>query len=144
MHTAERVCAAVLSATALDLDEALDAVASEECGAVVSFSGVIRNHDAGKEVSRLSYSAHPTAQSVIAALADAAADAHPEVRLWVGHRIGDMEIGDAALVCAVAAAHRGAAFAACADLVERVKAEVPIWKEQFFADGTVEWVGAGQ
>ena len=55
-----------------------------------------------------------------------------------------LEIGDPALVCAVSAAHRGQAFSVCAELVDRIKAQVPIWKEQFFADGTVEWVGAGE
>ena len=66
------------------------------------------------------------------------------VRIWAAHRIGMLEIGDPALVCAVSAAHRGQAFAVCAELVDRIKAQVPIWKEQFFADGTVEWVGAGE
>jgi molybdopterin synthase catalytic subunit len=65
------------------------------------------------------------------------------VRIWAAHRIGMLEIGDPALVCAVSAAHRGQAFAVCSELVDRIKEQVPIWKEQFFSDGTVEWVGAG-
>jgi molybdopterin synthase catalytic subunit len=65
------------------------------------------------------------------------------VRIWAAHRIGLLEIGDPALVCAVSAAHRGQAFAVCSELVDRIKEQVPIWKEQFFSDGTVEWVGAG-
>jgi molybdopterin synthase catalytic subunit len=65
------------------------------------------------------------------------------VRVWAAHRIGMLEIGDPALVCAVSAAHRGQAFAVCSELVDRIKEQVPIWKEQFFSDGTVEWVGAG-
>ena len=65
------------------------------------------------------------------------------MRIWAAHRIGMLEIGDPALVCAVSAAHRGQAFAVCSELVDRIKEQVPIWKEQFFADGTVEWVGAG-
>jgi molybdopterin synthase catalytic subunit len=150
MHTSERpetvnttgaVPAAIVSEEPLSLDTAVAAVESDTCGAVVSFSGVIRNHDGGRQVDRLSYSSHPTAGDIIAALAKDVAAAHPDVQLWVGHRIGDLRIGDSALVCAAAAPHRKEAFDACSILVERVKAEVPIWKEQFFSDGTVEWVG---
>jgi molybdopterin synthase catalytic subunit len=65
------------------------------------------------------------------------------VRIWAAHRVGMLEIGDPALVCAVSASHRGQAFEVCSGLVDRIKAQVPIWKEQFFSDGTVEWVGAG-
>ncbi|MDP9981339.1 molybdopterin synthase catalytic subunit [Pseudarthrobacter oxydans] len=155
---------AVLSADPISVDQAIAAVESDTAGAVVSFSGVVRNHDGGKPVQRLSYSAHPTAHQVMAdvvaqLVAEQAAagsggtaagtagetgsvPAQP-VRIWVAHRIGMLEIGDPALVCAVSAAHRGQAFAVCSELVDRVKAQVPIWKEQFFTDGTVEWVGAG-
>ncbi|MDQ0617788.1 molybdenum cofactor biosynthesis protein MoaE [Arthrobacter globiformis] len=158
------VVTAVLSAEPISVDQAIAAVESETAGAVVSFSGVVRNHDGGKPVDRLSYSAHPTARRVlddvvaqlVAEQAAAAgtegagpdgaggAGAAPPVRIWVAHRVGPLEIGDPALVCAVAAAHRGQAFAVCSELVDRVKAQVPIWKEQFFSDGTVEWVGAGE
>lgn len=150
---------AVLSAEPISVDQALAAVESDTAGAVVSFSGVVRNHDGGKPVQRLSYSAHPTAHQVMADVVaqlvaeqaagsggtagePGSAPARP-VRIWVAHRIGMLEIGDPALVCAVSAAHRGQAFAVCSELVDRVKAQVPIWKEQFFTDGTVEWVGAG-
>ncbi|MDQ0864204.1 molybdenum cofactor biosynthesis protein MoaE [Arthrobacter globiformis] len=147
------VVTAVLSSEPISVDQAIAAVESETAGAVVSFSGVVRNHDGGKPVDRLSYSAHPTARKVlddvvaqlVAEQAQAAgADAVPPVRIWVAHRVGPLEIGDPALVCAVSAAHRGQAFAVCSELVDRVKAQVPIWKEQFFSDGTVEWVGAGE
>ncbi len=145
---------AVLSAEPISADQAVAAVESDSAGAVVSFSGVVRNHDGGKPVQRLSYSAHPTAHQVmadvVAALvaeqavsAEADGQARP-VRIWVAHRIGMLEIGDPALVCAVSAAHRGQAFAVCSELVDRIKAHVPVWKEQFFTDGTVEWVGAGE
>ena len=155
---------AVLSAEPISVDQAIAAVESDTAGAVVSFSGVVRNHDGGKPVWRLSYSAHPTAHRVMAdvvaqlaaeqaaeeAAEEAAGTAGPgagpaqPVRIWVAHRIGMLEIGDPALVCAVSAAHRGQAFAVCSELVDRVKAQVPVWKEQFFTDGTVEWVGAGE
>ena len=158
---------AVLSAEPISVEQAIAAVESDTAGAVVSFSGVVRNHDGGKQVSRLSYSAHPTAHQVMAdvvaglvaehsvpaggqapgspgAGAEGAGERQQPVRIWAAHRIGMLEIGDPALVCAVSAAHRGQAFEVCAELVDRIKAQVPIWKEQFFADGTVEWVGAGE
>ena len=149
---------AVLSAEPLSVDQAIAAVESDTAGAVVSFSGVVRNHDGGRAVERLSYSAHPTAHQVMAdvvaslaaeqAAAGEAAGAPGvtggAVRIWAAHRIGMLRIGDPALVCAVSAPHRGQAFEVCSELVDRIKAQVPIWKEQFFDDGTVEWVGAGQ
>lgn len=143
---------AVLSAEPISVGEAIAAVESDTAGAVVSFSGVVRNHDGGKPVRRLSYTAHPTAHQAMADVvaqlaaehAPAAADgAAQPVRIWAAHRIGMLQIGDPALVCAVSAAHRGQAFAVCCELVDRIKDQVPVWKEQFFADGTVEWVGAG-
>ncbi|NWL12763.1 molybdenum cofactor biosynthesis protein MoaE [Paenarthrobacter nitroguajacolicus] len=143
------VVSAVLSAEPISVDQAIRAVESDTAGAVVSFSGVVRNHDGGKAVDRLSYSAHPTANQVMSdvvaqLVSEHSGEAAQPVRIWAAHRIGMLEIGDPALVCAVAAAHRGQAFAVCAELVDRVKEQVPIWKEQFFTDGTVEWVGAGE
>jgi molybdopterin synthase catalytic subunit len=150
---------AVLSAEPISVDQAIAAVESDTAGAVVSFSGVVRNHDAGKAVDRLSYSAHPTAHQVMADVVatlvaehsggfasgeSASGESAQPVKIWAAHRIGDLEIGDPALVCAVSAAHRGQAFAVCSELVDRIKEQVPIWKEQFFSDGTVEWVGAGE
>jgi molybdopterin synthase catalytic subunit len=141
---------AVLSAEPISVDQAIAAVESDTAGAVVSFSGVVRNHDGGKAVERLSYSAHPTAHQVMADVVARLVAEHSgdgsstqPVRIWAAHRIGMLEIGDPALVCAVSAAHRGQAFAVCSELVDRIKEQVPIWKEQFFSDGTVEWVGAG-
>jgi len=176
-ETGFEIVHAVLSAEPISVEQAIAAVESDTAGAVVSFSGVVRNHDGGKQVSRLSYSAHPTAHQVMADVVaglvaehsapagdgeshgapdssdsgdsgdysdTGAGEQQQPVRIWAAHRIGMLEIGDPALVCAVSAAHRGQAFAVCAELVDRIKAQVPIWKEQFFADGTVEWVGAGE
>ena len=148
------VVSAVLSAEPISVDQAIAAVEGDTAGAVVSFSGVVRNHDGGKAVERLSYSAHPTAHQVMAdvvaqlvaeqnAGGGAGEDGGKPVRIWAAHRMGMLQIGDPALVCAVSAAHRGQAFAVCSELVDRIKEQVPIWKEQFFSDGTVEWVGAG-
>ena len=150
MATNIDVVAALLSAEPISVETAMAAVESETAGAVVTFSGVVRNHDGGAQVARLSYSAHPLAlgvlNTVVASLIDGTSMADPSghsVRIWVAHRVGPLEIGEPALVCAVASSHRAQAFELCAALVERIKAEVPIWKEQFFTDGSVEWVGAG-
>jgi molybdopterin synthase catalytic subunit len=116
------------------------AVADKAAGAVVSFAGVVRDHDGGREVTELEYVGHPTAPDLIAEIAAEFA-ARPEVQaVAVSHRVGLLAIGDVALACAVSAAHRGQAFAACAELVDEVKARLPIWKRQVFTDGAEEWV----
>ncbi|UWX98134.1 molybdenum cofactor biosynthesis protein MoaE [Arthrobacter zhaoxinii] len=140
MNTSEVILAAV-SAEPLSSTEAERAAWSPDCGAVVLFSGIVRNHDDGKSVTALGYSAHPTAAAVLSEVAAGIAAKYDGIRIWVAHRTGDLQIGDAALVAAVASAHRGTAFAACTDLVDTVKANVPIWKEQGFTDGSTEWVG---
>jgi molybdopterin synthase catalytic subunit len=124
----------------LDLAAHEAAVAGPRAGAVVSFQGVVRDHDHGRAVAKLEYEGHPTAEAVLREVAaEIAAD--PDVyAVAVSHRVGPLEIGDAALVAAVSTAHRAAAFAACARLVDEVKARLPIWKHQIFTDGTDEWV----
>ncbi|TYC99114.1 molybdenum cofactor biosynthesis protein MoaE [Arthrobacter echini] len=143
MTTGEVVHAAV-AAEAITPEEAHTGVDSPHCGAIVGFSGVVRDHDGGRGVTSLSYSAHPSAERVIREVAEEIASRHDGIRIWVAHRVGPLAIGDQALVAAVGAAHRGEAFRACSDLVDLVKERVPVWKEQFFSDGTVEWVGIGQ
>ena len=102
---------------------------------------MIRDHDHGREVLRLEYSAHPSAPDVLAAVVAEVAEQSAGVRaVAASHRIGVLEIGEAALVVAVAADHRQAAFSTCAELVDAIKARLPVWKRQFFADGTDEWV----
>ncbi|WP_394215654.1 molybdenum cofactor biosynthesis protein MoaE [Brachybacterium vulturis] len=118
------------------------AVTDPRCGAVVTFDGVVRDHDGGRGVDRLEYSAHPSAGEIIDAVAREIADRYPDTLVAVAHRHGPLVIGDSALVCAVAAPHRKQAFAACDDLVDTVKQQVPIWKHQIFDDGGTEWVGA--
>lgn len=124
----------------LDLAAHEAAVAERRAGAVVSFQGVVRDHDHGRSVTKLEYEGHPSAEAVLREVA-AEICADPEVyAVAVSHRVGPLEIGDAALVAAVSTAHRAAAFAACARLVDEVKARLPIWKHQIFSDGTDEWV----
>ena len=118
-------------------------VSHESVGAVVGFAGVVRDHDGGRSVTRLEYSAHPSAQQTLADVAaEIAADSNGVRAIAVSHRIGTLQIGDAALVAAVAADHRAAAFETCARLVDTVKARLPVWKHQFFADGSDQWVNS--
>jgi molybdopterin synthase catalytic subunit len=127
----------------VDLAELEALVAQDGAGAVVGFAGVIRDHDGGRSVVRLEYSAHPSAQDTLAeVLAEIATDARGVRAVAASHRIGALVVGDAALVAAVAADHRAAAFETCAKLVDTVKARLPVWKHQFFADGSDEWVGS--
>jgi len=125
----------------LSVDEHAELVSNVAAGAVVTFSGVVRNHDGGRHVEELEYSGHPTAERVIRQVADEIAARATGVRaIAVSHRIGPLRIGDVALACAVAADHRQEAFQVCAELVDEVKRQLPIWKRQVFADGTDEWV----
>jgi molybdopterin synthase catalytic subunit len=130
--------------TALVTNQVLDPTAFEAplaaSGAVVTFVGRVRDHDGGRAVVELEYSAHPSAQQV---LEDIAVKLGQEaLGLSVAHRVGTLRIGDVALVAVVATAHRAEAFDVCARLVEEVKHTLPVWKRQLFADGTDEWVGA--
>ena len=117
-----------------------EAVTDRRAGAVVSFQGVVRDHDQGRGVTLLEYEGHPSAAAVLREVAEEIA-ADPDVyAVAVSHRVGSLRIGDVALVAAVSTAHRAAAFAACARLVDEAKARLPIWKRQVFVDGTDEWV----
>lgn len=138
--TTETVRIVEVHDTTLDLVAHEKAVADPRAGAVVSFQGVVRDHDGGKGVTLLEYEGHPSAAAVLREVADEIA-ADPDVyAVAVSHRVGLLRIGDVALVAAVSTAHRAAAFAACARLVDEAKARLPIWKRQVFTDGTEEWV----
>lgn len=137
------VIKAELTEQAIDLVTHEALVQHRAAGAVVGFVGAVRDHDGGRSVTRLEYSSHPTAAQVLAEVAAEVAAASSGVRaIAVSHRVGTLEIGDAALVAAVAADHRAAAFETCALLVDTVKARLPVWKHQIFGDGTDEWVGS--
>ena len=142
MAETSRVAIARVDGGPISVDECERAVQSDAAGAVVTFAGVVRNHDDGREVSWLDYAGHPTAAAVIEQVAADVAALFPEVQVAVLHRVGRLAIGDVALACAVASAHRQDAFAACSQLVDEVKKRVPIWKEQGFGDGSTEWVAS--
>ncbi|GAA0451319.1 molybdenum cofactor biosynthesis protein MoaE [Paractinoplanes deccanensis] len=124
----------------LDLAAHEKAVADVRAGAVVSFQGVVRDHDHGRGVTLLEYEGHPSAAAVLREVAEEIAGDPDVYAVAVSHRVGTLAIGDVALVASVSTAHRAAAFAACARLVDEAKARLPIWKRQVFTDGTDEWV----
>ena len=131
----------------LDLDGLAAAVtgaeastSSGQAGAVVTFLGVVRNHNAGRRVRYLEYDAYePLAVKVLQRIAGEARGRWPGARLAIHHRIGRLEIGEASVAIAAAAPHRGDAFAACRYAIERVKQIAPIWKHEFFEGGDV-WI----
>ncbi len=137
-----RVVRARISASPITVESCAAAVESASAGAVVTFAGVVRDHDEGRGVTALGYTAHPEAEATLRAVAAEIAARHPAVTIAVEHRTGDLVVGDVALACAVASAHRGAAFAACSELVDEIKKRVQIWKEQSFDDGSSEWVAS--
>ncbi|MDV8001999.1 molybdenum cofactor biosynthesis protein MoaE [Rhodococcus sp. IEGM 1408] len=146
---------------AIDPREVEAAVWSTADGAMVTFSGVVRDHDGGRtDVLDIEYSAHPAAGDILRRLCDqvaaehsgsagadgtAAAPADPQrvTRVGAVHRVGVLPVGEIAVVAVAVSPHRAEAFAACSDLIERLKHEVPIWKRQRFTDGVSEWVGVG-
>jgi molybdopterin synthase catalytic subunit len=125
----------------LSVDEVLAAVADPAAGGTTVFIGTVRSSDDGRDVSSLHYEAHPDAIAVLREVASEVAEKHDAVAVAAVHRTGLLAIGDLAVVVAVAAGHRGEAFAAGKELIDEVKARVPIWKRQSFTDGSVAWVG---
>ncbi len=136
------VALADVTEAVLDVAAHESAVTERWAGAVVSFAGIVRDHDGGRSVSSLHYEAHPDAARILAGIAADVAARFPGVRVAATHRVGALEIGDVALAAAVSSAHRGEAFGACGELVEEIKAKLPVWKRQVFGDGTEEWVGS--
>ena len=127
--------------TALDVAEVVAALDDDASGGLTLFVGRVRDHDHGQGVVGLEYSAHPSALERLREVCERVAATHQVHGVAAVHRIGTLDIGDLAVVVATTAAHRGDAFAASRDLIDTLKAEVPIWKHQRFDDGTDEWVG---
>lgn len=128
----------------------LAAVADPRAGGTAFFVGSVRDHDHGRGVTELAYSAHPSATVTMRevmerVLTESNAAADPDRMVWrvaALHRVGELKIGDHAVIVAVAAAHRAEAFDVCRRLIDDIKAQVPIWKHQRFTDGATEWVGS--
>ncbi|KAE8765918.1 molybdenum cofactor biosynthesis protein MoaE [Georgenia thermotolerans] len=139
---AHRVAIAEVREDVADASLCTKVVDDPAAGAVVSFSGVVRNHDEGRSVTEIEYVGHPDAARILAEVAaDIAARADVDA-VAVQHRVGTLAVGDVALAAAVSAAHRAEAFAACAELVNEVKRRLPVWKRQVFPDGSHEWTGS--
>jgi molybdopterin synthase catalytic subunit len=130
-----------LRETPLEVAEVLDALAGPAVGGIDVFVGTVRDHDHEQGVTGLEYSAHPTALARMRDVAESVADTYDVLAVAAVHRVGRLGIGDAAVVVGTAAVHRGEAFDASRALIDELKATVPIWKHQLFADGTDEWVG---
>lgn len=133
---------AELRDTPLSVDEVRAAVADAGAGGIALFAGTVRDHDHGRGVTRLSYSAHPSAAAELRRIAEKVAAGFEVRALAAVHRVGELAIGDLAVVTAVACPHRAEAFDACRMLIDELKQSVPIWKQQWFADGGSEWVGS--
>lgn len=131
-----------LRETPLDVDEVLRSLDDDASGGLVLFVGRVRDHDGGKGVTGLDYSAHPTALDKLREVCERVAEQYDVHGVAAVHRVGTLAIGDAAVVVATASAHRGTAFEASRALIDTLKSEVPIWKHQRFGDGTEEWVGS--
>jgi molybdopterin synthase catalytic subunit len=127
--------------TPLSVDEVFAAVSDGGSGGVVLFVGAVRDQDGGRGVTGLGYSAHPSAVAQLRAVAEEVVAVHPVRALAAVHRVGDLAVGDLAVVVGVSCAHRGDAFTACRMLIDELKSRVPIWKHQVFDDGGEEWVG---
>jgi molybdopterin synthase catalytic subunit len=128
--------------TPLSVDEVLAAVQDPAAGGTALFAGTVRDSDGGRGVSLLGYSAHPTVDAELRRIAEKIVADFPVCALAAVHRVGDLAVGDLAVVVAVASPHRAEAFDACRRLIDDLKHQVPIWKHQRFTDGTDEWVGA--
>jgi molybdopterin synthase catalytic subunit len=128
--------------TGLSVDEVRAAVADPAAGGEVLFIGTVRDNDADRGVTALSYTAHPSAEAELRRVADAIAAKYDVIGIAAVHRVGDLAVGDLAVVVGVSCAHRAEAFHACHAMIDELKASVPIWKHQWFTDGSAEWVGS--
>jgi molybdopterin synthase catalytic subunit len=126
----------------LSVDEVLGAVADPAAGGVAMFVGAVRDHDHGQDVTSLGYAAHPSAAVELRRVAEKVAASFSATAVAVVHRVGDLAIGDLAVVVAVSCPHRGEAFDACRALIDELKRSVPIWKHQQYAGGGSEWVNS--
>ena len=133
---------AALSSDPLDLTAVLSAVSDPACGGQGLFLGIVRDHDEDRPVTELSYEAHPSAAHELHRVCELALQRNGVRHVAVVHRTGVLEVGDVAVIVATSSVHRAEALEACRWLIDTVKHEVPIWKQQIFADGAHEWVGA--
>jgi molybdopterin synthase catalytic subunit len=129
-------------AAELSVDEVRAAVADPAAGGIALFAGAVRDSDHDRQVTGLSYSAHPSAPDELRRVAEVVAEKFKVTGIAAVHRVGDLAVGDLAVVVAVSCPHRADALDACRALIDELKASVPIWKHQRFAGGASEWVGS--
>jgi molybdopterin synthase catalytic subunit len=132
-----------LTSEPIEFGDLLKLVQSAERGGVACFLGTVRDHQGGREVLCLEYRAYEPMVEAECARIVAESESRWQVAIALRHRIGRLEIGEVAVAVVTAAAHRDEAFVACRHVIEELKRRVPIWKQETFADGSVEWVGAG-
>jgi molybdopterin synthase catalytic subunit len=131
-----------LKTTPLDPQECLDAVASEQAGGTTLFVGTVRGQTQGRRVLRLEFEAYaPMAISEMRKIAEQARDRWSAEKIAIHHRTGVLQVGEIAVLIAVATPHRKAAFEACQFAIDTLKETVPIWKKEVFEDGDI-WVAA--
>ena len=135
-----QVVSAVVTSEVVNITDLAALVKDDSCGAIVTFTGDVRNHDGGKGVHVLTYEIHPSAGQEILRITQETSNKFDVVKVAVAHRYGQIPIGQTAFAVAISAHHRESAFEACQALVNTVKAELPIWKHQVFTDGSDEWV----
>jgi molybdopterin synthase catalytic subunit len=133
-----------LTESPLDAARLIATVLSPDRGGIASFVGVVRSQHQGRAVLRLEYSAYPEMAEAECGRIVSEAEARWPVRVALEHRLGTLEVGDAAVVVVAAGAHRDEAFEACRHVIEELKRRVPIWKREYFADGGLEWVNAAR
>lgn len=133
---------AEIRSTALSVDEVIAAVSGDSVGGTVVFLGTVRDHDHDRPVTSLDYSAHTSAAEHLLRVVTEVGDEAPGVALAAVHRVGELQVGDIAVIVAAGCPHRDEAFRIGRLLIDRIKAEVPLWKRQQFSDGEHEWVGA--
>jgi molybdopterin synthase catalytic subunit len=131
----------LISSTPLSVDRVLAAVADDRVGGIGLFVGTVRNTDEDRPVITLDYTAHPSAEDALRQVTEQTIAGRGVITAAVEHRTGPLAVGDLAVVVAVGAEHRAEALETCRDLIDRIKSDVPIWKEQAFADGETSWVG---
>jgi molybdopterin synthase catalytic subunit len=133
----------VLSDSAVSLDTVVSEVASDDSGAVATFTGTARRHSRGRTVDYLEYEAYEgMAEEMMARLADGLKERYELHDVAIHHRVGRVEIGEPSVVIAVSAAHRRDALAACRDAIDTLKVNVPLWKKEVY-EGGEEWIGRG-
>jgi molybdopterin synthase catalytic subunit len=131
----------VLSHEPLAIEPLLELDSHPECGGLAMFVGTVRDHHEGRQVLHLAYTAHePLAAKVIREVEEETRRRFNVPYVRVVHRLGDLAIGDVAIVCVVRAPHRAEAFEACRHAVDAVKHTAPIWKEEFYVDGSSAFV----